>query len=58
MLVVTVIREGLVEDEEHPHNSSGKRKTAKKRYMVFMGGLFVFSDFIVLLSFSYLNCRH
>jgi len=46
ILVVTVIREGLVEDEEHPHNSSGNRKTDKKRYMVFMGGLFVFSDIV------------
>jgi hypothetical protein len=50
MLAVTVNREELVEDEEHPHNSSGNRKTDKKRCVVFMGGLFVYSDFIVLLS--------
>jgi len=41
MLIVTVNGEGLEEeeDEEHPHNSSGNRKTDKKRYRVFMGGL-------------------
>jgi len=44
MLIVTVNGEGLEEeeDEEHPHNSSGNRKTDKKRYRVFMGGLSAF----------------